>query len=165
MKRFLVLAAICLFFSTTPPRGVAQTPASAMDAYEHVQQLRDEATNLWRKAGARREQIEQGIEVLEKQVLPYLNDPLVEELARGNLYLKARRYNVFMDLAKANAILGRDSEAIQYLRKTFAESNSGWTAREMREQQVFDALRQNREFKELLDKIDAKYIRALRRSD
>src|SRR5215471_17064802 len=111
------------------PRCLAQKPLSAMEAYDYVQRLRDQATSLWSKTGAHKEAIEQGIEILEKQVLPYLNDPLVEELARGNLYLKARRYNVFVDLAEANAILERNSEAIDYLRKALAESSSGWIGR------------------------------------
>src|SRR5947209_15387281 len=101
MMRRVVLAALCWFISPLiVTHCFAQKPASAMEAYDYVQHQRDEALKLWGKDSASQEEIERGIKILAG-ALTYLDDSLVVELARGNLYLKARRYNVFVDLAKA----------------------------------------------------------------
>src|SRR5438552_19169744 len=84
-------------------------PKTAMDAYDFVQHRRDEAETLWKRGNAL------GIEMLE-EILAYLQQPLVSDLAAGNPYLGARRINIDLDLAEAYAIEGNDAESLKYLR-------------------------------------------------
>ena len=155
MQRFvgiLILSLSTVFLVCPMCRG--QKPASAQAAYDYVQGLRHEAEKLWAKNGASKEEIERGIETLKK-ALVYLDDSLVAELARGDLYLRGRRADVLVDLAKANALLGRKAEAIDFLRQRFAENSRGSIVTEMRERRVFENIRQEPAFKELLAKFDA----------
>ena len=150
----LISLAMALLTPALPLLVRAQSRTSAQAAYDDVQKQRKEAEKLWAKQGASKEDIEQGIEILKK-ALVYLDDPLVAELARGNLYLKARRADALRDLAKASSLMGKKVEAIDYLRQRFAENPSGYIVTEMREGKVFEDIRQEPGFKELLAKFDA----------
>lgn len=90
MRRNLFVALVLLvIFSRLCPVCFSQAPTGAMAAYDVVQKQRGEAAKLWAQENASKEQIERGISIL-KSALLYLDDPLVKELARGNLYLKGR---------------------------------------------------------------------------
>jgi hypothetical protein len=84
-----------------------------MDAYDFVQARRNEAEKLWTAGDAR------GLAILN-DALKYLDQPLVRDLAAGNVYLETRRSNVYLDFAEAYAIQGKTRELISNLQK-FAE--------------------------------------------
>ncbi len=86
-------------------------PKSAIDAYEHVESLRD-------KANAR------SIAVLQ-EALRYMEQPLVRDLALGNRYLRARTAYIQHDLAIAHAAAGHREEMYASLE---------WLARNEREE-------------------------------
>src|SRR4051794_7979899 len=85
-------------------------PKSAMDAYEFVQGRRAEAEKLWSKGDAA------GLSILE-DALKYLDQPLVKDLAAGNVYLGARRSNIYLDYAEAYAIRGNIAESLRNLNR------------------------------------------------
>jgi len=81
-----------------------------MDAYEFVQGRRAEAEKLWSKGDAA------GLSILE-DALKYLDQPLVKDLASGNVFLTSRRANLFLDYAEAYAIQGKIAESLRNLNR------------------------------------------------
>ena len=49
--------------------------------------------------------------------MPFLEQPLIRDLAAGNRYLAARRINIYLDLAQAYALQQNTAESLNYLQK------------------------------------------------
>jgi hypothetical protein len=99
------------------PLAAAQwpTPKSAMEAYDFVQDRRSAAEKLWEKKDPA------GIDML-LATAPYLDQPLVRDLAQGNKYLAARQLNIDMDLAQAYLLQGDKRKSLEYLRRVATET-------------------------------------------
>ena len=115
-----------------------------MQAYDFIQGRRAEAENLWKAKNPA------GIDLLLK-TLPYLDQPLVQDLSAGNPYLAARRLNIYMDLAQAYVLQGNTAEALAYLRKVAANASSGGLADYYDHLTAFDGLRDDPEFRKIMD--------------
>ncbi|MFN7934276.1 MAG: S41 family peptidase [Bryobacteraceae bacterium] len=118
-------------------------PTSAIDAYEFVNQKRVEAGKLWAAKDPK------GIAMLE-EMLAYLAQPLVADLAAGSNVLAARRENIWMDLAQAHALAGRNQEALRYLRQTSATFPIPAVAKFLDSREAFRELRQTPDFQAIL---------------
>jgi C-terminal processing protease CtpA/Prc len=99
----LLLAATCTYAQWP-------TPKSAADAVDFVQARRIEAEKLWTAGDAR------GFTILN-DALAYLDQPLVRDLAAGNVYLEVRRSNIYLDFAEAYAMQGKTRESTTNLQK------------------------------------------------
>ena len=87
--------------------------ASAMDHYQHVQQIRDQARDIaGRQAGEA--DLKRAAALLDG-ALAYLARPDVSELATGNNYLYMRSYDVCRELAAIYARLGMREQALSTL--------------------------------------------------
>lgn len=87
-----------------------QTPA--MQAYAAIQALRDQGNKLIDETHDP-EAIRNAIGYFD-QAIKMLDQPDIDELGNGNIYLKYRRFDVELDLAQAYAELGDKTAAIDH---------------------------------------------------
>jgi carboxyl-terminal processing protease len=125
--------------------GQSSIPLNANDAYEYLEQKISEAELLWRKGDA------QGIKLLN-ELLPYLDQTIVRDLAAGNFKLYSERAGIYLSLAEAHAIQGRQRESIDYLEKTATLMESPTIASYLEKNKSFDSIRQTAEFNSVLKK-------------
>jgi C-terminal processing protease CtpA/Prc len=116
-----------------------------MDAYDLVQDRRDEAEKLWTKGDPR------GVSIL-MDALAYLDQPLVRDLAAGNSYLAARRFNIYNDLGEAYAIQGKTREALDSLNRSASLAQYPSMAKYLEENHHFDSLRKEPGFQAVIAK-------------
>src|SRR5215475_2190896 len=121
-------------------------PKSAMDAYDFVQDRRSAAEKLWEKKDPA------GIDML-LATLPYLDQPLVRDLAAGNRRLASRRLNIDMDLAQAYLLQGDKQKSLEYLRRVATEANGLPLANYYEHKDVFEPLRDDPEFRRILSEM------------
>ncbi len=132
---FLLIAVSC--YAQWP------SPKSALDAYEFVQGRRAEARKLWEAGDPR------GFAILN-DALSYLDQPLVKDLAAGNRYLAARRFNIYYDFAEAYANQGKTRESLENLKK-FADLFQDPSGAKMLEQNPhFESVRGDPAFQSIL---------------
>ena len=119
------------------------TPKSANDAYEYVNSRRDEAEKLWSQNDPK------GLAILE-DVLRYMDQPLLRDLANGNVYLAARRPNIQMDFAAAYAIAGDPGRSVAILRDLARTRPDPAFATFLERHQHLASLRDRLDFKEVM---------------
>jgi carboxyl-terminal processing protease len=124
----------------------SQIPSNANDANEYVRQHNSEAKALWQK-GER-----QGIELLN-ELLQYLDQPMIRDLAAGNFSLYAQRANIYLGLAEAYALQDKQQESLNYLGKTAEFIQSPVIAAFLEKNKSFDRIRQTAEFIAVLKKL------------
>ncbi len=90
-----------------------------MQAYNKAQQARSDANDLWEKNKASAAEIAKGIKIL-KNALVFLDSIPIKELAQGNIYLKARSNDIYLDLANAYAISNQKELALSSLENMFS---------------------------------------------
>lgn len=120
-------------------------PRSAADAYDFVQGGRDEAETLWKQGDAR------GFAILN-DLLAFLDQPLVRDLAAGDKYLSARRSNIYYDLAEAYAIQGKKREALESLQKSADLLQDPSFAKAIEQDRYLDGLRSEPVYQAVLAK-------------
>ncbi len=118
-------------------------PANSSQAYDFVQERREEAAKLWPARDP------QGI-VLLNDLLAYLDQPLVRDLGAGDRPLAARRLNVLLDLAQAYAVRENNGEALRCLRQVAKLWPNPDLARFIDGTKEFTALHSSNEYKQIL---------------
>ncbi|MCX7000397.1 MAG: S41 family peptidase [Candidatus Sumerlaeota bacterium] len=158
MKQVLRLGALLLIVDLLfSAPCLAQTQMGAREAYNYVQQKRKEASKLWEQDRATSGDIEKGIQILEGALI-FLDKPEITNLALDDYVkpLKARWHDVFADLATAHALLNNKEESIDYLRRMYAEGSCGGDLKWTLLGKAFNNIRQEPEFKEIVEKLMAK---------
>ncbi|HWU76399.1 MAG TPA: S41 family peptidase [Rhodanobacter sp.] len=105
-----LLAALCC--GSALAGAVPVTPA--MQAYDQITALRDRANALVDPGHPDPARLKQADAVLQ-QALRALDEPLTQGLARGNVYLRYRRYNILMDLVHLHLLQGDKARALDDL--------------------------------------------------
>src|SRR4051812_38535356 len=109
-------------------------PKSTDDAFQFVQSRRAAAEKLWTKGDPA------AIAMLD-DLQKYLDQPLVRDLAAGNVYLSSRRSNLLLDYSEAYAIQKKVADSLRFLEK-FADANEvPGMAKAIEEEKHFDILR------------------------
>ncbi|MEO6630206.1 MAG: hypothetical protein ABIN13_00750, partial [Mucilaginibacter sp.] len=80
----------------------SQPSLTSDSAYNRAQQARNDARKLWRKHNATNSDFDEAIKILNNAVV-YLDSLPVRELAQGNLFLNARKQDVYADMVRAYA--------------------------------------------------------------
>lgn len=93
-------------------------PLTASAAYDSLQHTRDRAESLWTKGDVR------GIAMLET-ALSWLDQTAWNDLASGNVYLSARRPNIYYDLALAHLTRGDTARALDAVERIAATGGTG----------------------------------------
>ena len=103
-----------LLFSVSVAQA-ATPPLTVEAAYAEITTYRDRHDAVvWNGAPATTQELREVATDLERG-LARMDDPTVNDLAEGSLYLRFRRYNLLMDLAKVRARLGDDTAALAAL--------------------------------------------------
>jgi carboxyl-terminal processing protease len=135
-----VAAAVVL---TATVLGAHPTPESAQAAYNYVEAMRAKGRQLWQAKNP------EGIKNLH-ELLHYLDQPLLLDLAKGNLDLKKRRTNIYYELAIAHATLGEPGEmyrALEWLAKNDPEIG---LRQAIQNHDAFAAVRKEERFQKIL---------------
>ena len=113
MNRFLQSLLLISFFIISKS-ALSQNTSAPMQYYDRLQNIRDKASDLWGKQHPTTAEIIQGITMLNNGV-KLLDSIPVMDLADGNIYLKGRRHDVYMDIASAYAVKNQKDSAFAYL--------------------------------------------------
>lgn len=148
MKKSLFSAIIFLMSSLS---SLAQTMLTAEQAYSHAQDLRRKAMALWGKDNATPQQVEEGIKILNDDI-HYLDSIPVKKLATGDVYLKARKHDVYFDLIMAYCIDQQKDKGLDALEKMIDEG-SYFFADLLENESVFAPIRSEPRFSILLNKL------------
>ncbi|WP_162847182.1 S41 family peptidase [Mucilaginibacter gracilis] len=117
-------------------------------AYNQAQIARNDARKLWKKPGATKEEVTQAAEILNSAI-DYLNSAPVRELSQGNLFLNARKQDVYADMARAYAIAGMNEQALTALEKRCGEG-AFYGIDELEKDTIYKSLRTNARFVKVL---------------
>ncbi|HXB34240.1 MAG TPA: S41 family peptidase [Puia sp.] len=91
---------------------------TAMQAYDVAQDYRHRADPLYDRPNPPRADLETGIRMLDSAIR-FLDSTPIQELAYGNIYLKARRHDVYLDLAQAYTIGHQPDSALYCLDQAY----------------------------------------------
>jgi len=133
----------------------AQKPMTAMEANNYVQQLRNEASDLWEQKEPSTKDLEKAIKILEGLVT-FLEEPQIVDFANGVSWMRSRKSNVYADLAAAHVRLGHKKAALDYLRKLM-EDGDGTTVKMLNwwvDVNKMAVLREEQGFKDLVKKYE-----------
>jgi len=123
----------------------------AMQAYDSATHFRDAADSLWdTDSPPSKENLIKALGILN-QGLDYLNQPLVWDLAQGNIYLKFRRFNILNDAAHIYSILRQKDSTIKILNEMM--DIGGYNYEHIEKDTAFDFIRNEKDFKILFDDI------------
>ncbi len=135
--------------ATAELREGSPAPSSWREAYDYVQDLRHQKAGplLWGEQ-ANDESIAQAINLLHG-ALEYLDRPIVRDLGLGSRYLRARRADVLMDLARAHALQGQTQRAVRCL-SLASDAGASALSQMLNNEDVFAGLRDRPEVKRLI---------------
>lgn len=103
-----------------PAFGAPSPPSPSMQMYQEVSAAREKHSEvIWGDADASPEQLRTIVGELETD-LGKLDQPLPQDLAEGNVYLRYRRFNILVDLIKLHARLGESETALARWRELMA---------------------------------------------
>src|SRR5260221_6307394 len=153
MKKNLQFFLIALFLVHSS-QSWAQNCITPNKAADSVQLARGAANNLFNKDNANKEDIEEGIQILN-QALRFLDSAPINRLGERNFYLKRRKADVTRDLVYAYALNHQYEQAITALNQQFNEGASAFVL-EMAEDSVFNQLNSDSRFAGLMAKYKAR---------
>ncbi|HVS92419.1 MAG TPA: S41 family peptidase [Mucilaginibacter sp.] len=116
-NKTLPLLAGCFLLASLTARS-----QEAMKYYDQIQNTRDKASDLWGKKNPTPEEARQSLRML-RGAISLLDSVPVAELANGNIYLKARRHDLYMDVASAYAVQNKKDSAIYWLYQMFDQGS------------------------------------------
>lgn len=130
----------------------AQQHLTAMQAYDKAQQARSNANDLWGKDKASTAEIAKGIKIL-KNALVFLDSIPIRELAQGNIYLKARSNDIYLDLAQAYAISNQKELALSSLENMFSLGEPSGVVSYIQQDSALNSLRTEPRYLAVINKM------------
>ena len=149
MRKIYVLLALSF---TVSFQLHAQHAITAMEAYDTAQQARSDAEDLWSKKNATPAEIDKSIRIL-KNALVFLDSMPIKELEFGNIYLKARRNDVTLDLVRVYASTGQTELALTTLEKWYALGSMSSLADYLQKDSDFIPIRNEPRFLAIINKL------------
>jgi carboxyl-terminal processing protease len=111
---------LAILFITFAQRSLAQQ--SVVQAYDKSQEARSKARSLYDKEHVTNSEVREAITILHNTIT-YLDSLPIRELEQGNLYLKARKHDIYFDLLTANLIAKDNQQALTALEKMCDEGS------------------------------------------
>lgn len=139
LNPYLLLAALILL----SVRAFSQSFTS-QDAYDKAQHARNEARKLWKKSNADSKDFEEAAKILNNTIL-YLDSLPIRELAQGNLFLNARKQDVYADLLRTYARAKKNDLALAALEKR-CDEGAYYGIVELQKDSLYSALRTDPRF-------------------
>ncbi|MEO6980915.1 MAG: S41 family peptidase, partial [Mucilaginibacter sp.] len=122
----------------------SQPSLTSDSAYNRAQQARNDARKLWRKHNATNSDFDEAIKILNNAVV-YLDSLPVRELAQGNLFLNARKQDVYADMVRAYATEKKYDRLLDALEKRCNEG-AYYGIDELEKDSLYAPLRKNPRF-------------------
>lgn len=151
MRRFLILCFSTLLYSSAFAQN--RFSGNGNGAADYVQRERDKAWEYYDKKNHTQAEIEKGITIM-KNAIALLDSPYVKEMARNNDYLYSRRSDATRDLAGGYALAHKNDSARLTLNKLFDTNATPGTANILKEDTIFNNVRNEAWFKEVISKFD-----------
>lgn len=148
------LILITLLASVFTFRAVSQQHLSAMQAYDKAQQARSDANDLWEKKAPTPAELDRSIGIL-KHALLFLDSIPIKELANGNIYLKARANDIYLDMAQSYAIAGKKDSALTAFENMFALGESSRVLNYIEHDALLGPIRQEPRYLAVVSKMKA----------
>jgi carboxyl-terminal processing protease len=134
MKKKLTL--ILIVFITISSKLWAQESVTSSEAYEKAQAARAQARHLYNKDNPSQSDVQQSILILNNAI-KYLDSLPIRELEQGNLYLKARKHDIYFDMVTANLIVHNNDKALDALEKMCDQGSYFFTDRLQTDSYIF----------------------------
>lgn len=135
--------------------SISYAQQSASDAaYQKAQDARSQASDLYGKDNPTKAEVEQGINILNKTII-YLDSPPIKELAQGNLYLNARKHDIYFDLVVAN-LLAHDNEGALNALEKMCDQGSYFFIESLEKDSLFVPIRPNPRFTAVINKLKSR---------
>ncbi|MDB5148134.1 MAG: hypothetical protein JWQ57_2154 [Mucilaginibacter sp.] len=135
-------------------RASAQQHLSAMQAYDKAQQARSDANDLWEKKDPSPAELDRSISIL-KHALLFLDSIPIKELANGNIYLKARPNDIYLDMAQSYSLAGKKDSALTALESMFALGESSQVLNYIEHDALLSPIRQEPRYLAVVGKMKA----------
>jgi carboxyl-terminal processing protease len=116
-NNILPLLTICCLLASLKSRS-----QDAQKYYDRIQAIRDKSSDLWQKKSPTPQDLQKSIEMTEGAIR-LLDSVPVSELANGNIYLKGRRHDLYMDMANAYAVENKKDSAFYWLYKMYDQGS------------------------------------------
>lgn len=146
------LILITLLASVFTFKAVAQQHLTAMQAYDKAQQARSDANDLWEKKDPSPAELNRSINIL-KHALLFLDSIPIKELADGNIYLKARPNDIYLDMAQSYALAGKKDSALTALENMFALGESSRALSYIEHDALLSPIRQEPRYLAVINKM------------
>jgi carboxyl-terminal processing protease len=135
----------------------AQQHLSAMQAYDKAQQARSDANDLWEKKDPSSVELDRSISIL-KHALLFLDSIPIKELANGNIYLKARPNDIYLDMAQSYSLAGKKDSALTALESMFALGESSQVLNYIEHDALLSSIRQEPRYLAVVGKMKAQGV-------
>jgi C-terminal processing protease CtpA/Prc len=108
------LTTLLLLIAALTAQTTTTAQMTAMQAYDVAQDYRHRADPLYDRPNPPPTDLQTGIRMLDSAIR-FLDSTPIRELANGNIYLKARRHDIYLDLAQAYTIGHQPDSALYCL--------------------------------------------------
>lgn len=143
---------LCLCFTFIGQVLTAQERSQSMQYYDKAQKNRDIADDLYEKKNATPADIDKGLEIL-KGTIRFLDSIPVVEAGEGNIYLKARKHDVYMDMARAYSVANKKDEAFDALDKMYGQATYSSIVSYLDQDSTFMNIRSDARYPAFINKI------------
>ena len=130
----------------------AQETSLPMQYYDRVQSARDKASDLYQIKDPSPADIAKCIEIL-KNTIRLLDSVPVEELAEGNIYLKGRRHDTYMDMVSAYSVGNQKDSAFVWLDRMFNEGSYSFMVSYLDKDSSFMNVRSDPRYTAIINKL------------
>jgi carboxyl-terminal processing protease len=158
MKRhFIPTLFVLAAFLVNPLAYAQEVPKDAESAYRIVENMRGEALAPLRRGDVSDADFATAMGKINA-VVQYLETPLIRDLANGDKFLRARRFNILLEIAGMHAKRGGAAnieKALTHLERAFQDITPPPLKKMLTTEPQFAALQNEPRFKALLDKLDA----------
>ncbi|MFN5541454.1 MAG: S41 family peptidase [Betaproteobacteria bacterium] len=159
MYRYFAIASfVCSIpFASASAHAAQEVPTDAASAYRIVEIMRNEAFAPLRTGNVTDAEFAAAMKKIDG-VLQYLQTPLIRDLSNGDKFLRARRFNTLLEIARMHVQRGGAAnieKALTYLETAFSEITAPPLKRMLTSEPAFASLQNEPRFQALLQTLDA----------
>ncbi|MBL8522702.1 MAG: hypothetical protein JNN20_03335 [Betaproteobacteria bacterium] len=156
-RNFAFAFFVCLAVANQAASAAQETPKDAASAYQIVENMRGEALAKLRSGEVSDADFAIAMGKIDA-VLQYLQTPLMRDLANGDKFLRARRFNTLLEIARLHAQRGGAAnieKALTHLERAHQDVMAPPLKRMLTSESAFASLQNEPRFKALLQNLDA----------
>lgn len=110
-NKFIPVLMLCFLLASLTSKS-----QDAKDYNDRIQSIREKSSDFWQKKGPTVKDLQKSIKMTEGAIR-ILDSIPVTGLANGNIYLKGKRHDLYMDMANSYAVANKKDSAFYWLNK------------------------------------------------